>query len=286
MIQINVPATSANLGPGFDALGIALNRYNSFYIKRVDKTDFINENLVYRSYRKVFELLDKAFIDVEIKMDANIPVSRGLGSSAACIVGGVMGANEMLGRPLSKEEILEITTMIETHPDYVAPAFYGGLVTSVMEGDKVYFCQLPIKNELEFISLVPDFKLSTSLAREVLPKTISYKDGVYNVGRVGLLLAALTRGRDDLLKHAFKDKLHQPYRGDLIQGFDEIMDFASNNGALGCYLSGAGPTIMCVLNSENLEFEEKVKTYMKRNYPNWMVYSHLVDKLGATVRSD
>lgn len=282
MIQIRVPATSANLGPGFDALGIAINRYNTFNIKEVEKTNFVNENLVYRSYYKVFEILDKPIIEVEIQIDADIPVSRGLGSSAACIVGGVMGANEMLGGPLSREEILEISTLIETHPDNVAPAIYGGLVTSVMEGDKVYFCQMEIRNKLEFITLVPDFKLSTRLAREVLPETISYKDGVYNVGRVGLLLAALTSGRDDLLKHAFKDKLHQPYRGNLIQGFDEIMDFASNIGALGCYLSGAGPTIMCVLNSENLEFEENIKIYMGKNYPSWMVYSHSVDKLGAT----
>ena len=206
MIQINVPATSANLGPGFDTLGIALNRYNSFNIKQVEKLDFTNENLVYRSYRRVFELLGKALIEVEITIETGIPVSRGLGSSAACIVGGVMAANEMQGRPLSKEEILEISTMIETHPDNVAPAIYGGLVTSVMEGEKVYFCQVPIKNKLEFITLVPDFKLSTELARGVLPRTIPYKDGVYNVGRVALLLSALTSGRDDLLKHALKDK--------------------------------------------------------------------------------
>ncbi|MDY0235601.1 MAG: homoserine kinase [Gudongella sp.] len=286
MIQINVPATSANLGAGFDTLGIALNRYNKFYIKEIEKVDFINENLVYKSYRKVFEILDKPIVEVEIIIDTDIPLSRGLGSSAACIVGGVMGANEILGNLLSKEEILEISTMIETHPDNVAPAIYGGMVTSVMEGDKVYYCQIPIKNKLEFIALVPDFKLSTKMARGVLPEIIPYKDGVFNVGRVGLLLGALTTGRDDLLKHAFKDKLHQPYRGDLIPGFNEIMDFANYSGALGCYLSGAGPTIMCISNEGNLGFKDSIKVFMENNYPGWMIYSHLVDEIGATVRAD
>lgn len=284
MIQISVPATSANLGPGFDTLGIAINRYNKFNIREIEKTGFINENLVYRSYRKVFEILGKSFIEVEILIDTHIPVSRGLGSSAACIVGGVMGANEMLGKPLSKEEILEISTMIETHPDNVAPAIYGGLVTSIMENDKVYSCGIPIKNKLEFIALVPDFKLSTKLARSVLPQNIQYKDCVYNVSRVGLLLAALTSGKDDLLKYALKDKLHQPYRGGLIQGFDEIRDFANEKGGLGSYLSGAGPTIMCLSNGENVGFLDNIKSYIQSNYPGWMVYSHSVDEIGATVK--
>jgi homoserine kinase len=285
VIRINVPATSANLGPGFDTLGIALNRCNSFYIEEVDDIDFVNENLVYRSYRKVFEILDKHHIKVEIGIDTDIPMSRGLGSSAACIVGGVMGANEMLGGILSKEEILEIATMIETHPDNVAPAIYGGLVTSVMEGESVYSCKVPIKNKLEFITLVPDFKLSTTLAREVLPKTIPHRDGVFNVGRVALLVAALSTGRDDLLIQAFKDRLHQSYRGDLILGFDEIVSFANHNGALGTYLSGAGPSIMCISNYNNIEFKDNIESYLEKHYPGWLVHSHLVDEIGATVKN-
>lgn len=283
MIQINVPATSANLGPGFDTLGIALDRYNSFNISQVENVSFTNENLVYRSYRKVFEILNKPIIEAEILINTGIPVSRGLGSSATCIVGGVMGANEMLGRPLSKEQILEISTILEGHPDNVAPAIYGGLVASVKEDEKVYTCQVPIKNKLEFISLVPDFKLSTKSAREVLPEIIPYKDGVYNVGRVALLISALASGRDDLLKQAFKDKLHQPYRGSLIPGFNEIRDFANSNGALGTYLSGAGPTIMCVSNPENLEFKEAIKAYLASNHPGWDLFSHRVDQIGASV---
>ncbi len=283
MIEISVPATSANLGPGFDTLGIALNRYNIFTFKQVEKIDNKNDNLIYRTYKRVFETLDKPLLGVEISIETNIPVSRGLGSSAACIVGGVMGANEILGRPLSREEVLEISTIIETHPDNVAPAIYGGLVTSLVEGDKVYHCQVPIKNDLEFITLVPDFKLSTKLSREVLPEMIPYKDGVYNVGRVSLLLAALTTGRDDLLVQALNDKLHQPYRGNLIQGFDDIRNFANNKGALGTYLSGAGPSIMCITKSKNQEFMDKIRAYMKTNYPSWMVLEHTVDNLGARV---
>ncbi len=260
--------------------------YNKFLIKRVERVDFKNDNLVYRSYQKTFEVLGKPLIDVQIDIETNIPVSRGLGSSAACIVGGVMGANEILGRPLSKEEILEISTLIETHPDNVAPAIYGGLLTSVIEDGKVYTCQAPIKNKLKFISLVPDFKLSTKLSREVLPEMILYKDAVYNVGRVSMLLSAFATGRDDLLKHALKDKLHQPYRGILIQGFEDIRDFANLNGSLGTYLSGAGPTIMCISNNDNQGFKDNIKAYLEIKYPGWMVFEHSVDELGASVKID
>ncbi|NLY85750.1 MAG: homoserine kinase [Tissierellia bacterium] len=279
MIKVKVPATSANLGPGFDVLGLAIDRYNIFTF--VESAESKEENLIYKSYRRVFEYLGKPLIPVKIQVNDNIPIARGLGSSAACIVGGIMGANEILGKPLDKEDILKLATEIEGHPDNVAPAIYGGLVVSVMEGDKIHIAKLPIKNKLNFIALVPNFELSTSKAREVLPKRIDFKDGIYNVSRVSILLTALATGDSGLIKLGLQDKFHQPYRGKLIEGFDEIISAVNQKGALGCYLSGAGPTIMCIGPGEDNRLIKDIQEYVKDEYPAWEVFVHKVDNIGA-----
>lgn len=279
MIKVIVPATSANLGPGFDVLGLAIDRYNIFTF--VESAESKEENLIYKSYRRVFEYLGKPLIPVKIQVNDNIPIARGLGSSAACIVGGIMGANEILGKPLDKEDILKLATEIEGHPDNVAPAIYGGLVVSVMEGDKIHIAKLPIKNKLNFIALVPNFELSTSKAREVLPKRIDFKDGIYNVSRVSILLTALATGDSGLIKLGLQDKFHQPYRGKLIEGFDEIISAVNQKGALGCYLSGAGPTIMCIGPGEDNRLIKDIQEYVKDEYPAWEVFVHKVDNIGA-----
>lgn len=279
MIKVKVPATSANLGPGFDVLGLAIDRYNIFTF--VESAESKEENLIYKSYRRVFEYLGKPLIPVKIQVNDNIPIARGLGSSAACIVGGIMGANEILGKPLDKEDILKLATEIEGHPDNVAPAIYGGLVVSVMEGDKIHIAKLPIKNKLNFIALVPNFELSTSKAREVLPKRIDFKDGIYNISRVSILLTALATGDSGLIKLGLQDKFHQPYRGKLIEGFDEIISAVNQKGALGCYLSGAGPTIMCIGPGEDNRLIKDIQEYVKDEYPAWEVFVHKVDNIGA-----
>lgn len=284
MIKIKVPATSANLGSGFDALGLAINRYNTFTFRSgFGSTD--EDSLVHLAYNKVFERLGQDPEPVEIVIQSDIPMARGLGSSAACIVGGVMGANESLGCPLTKEELLKIATEIESHPDNIAPALYGGMVVSVMEDGEVYFSKVPVKNEYNYIVLVPDFHLSTKKAREALPKVIPYSDGVFNVGRATLLLAALTTGQDELIKIGLKDKLHQPYRGDLIPGFSHITETLGEFGILGCYLSGAGPSIMCIVKKEDKETQQKINQFMQEKYPSWIIYQHILELVGA-VRID
>lgn len=281
MISVRVPATSANLGPGFDVLGLAMDRYNTFTF--IKSHDFPEDNLIYQAYNKVFEYLGEEIVPVEIQVKEDIPQARGLGSSAACIVGGIMGANEILGKPLNKDEILKLATEIEGHPDNVAPAIYGGLVASVMEGENIYTGKVPIKNDLIFIALVPNFELSTSDAREVLPSEIPYKHGIHNVGRASMLITALVTGDNSLIKLGLQDKLHQPYRGKLIPGFDEIISTTYESGALGCYLSGAGPTIMCIADSKDLTFIDNIKETMRKDYRDWTVYSHKVDYDGAIV---
>lgn len=294
MIKVMVPATSANLGPGFDTLGLALNLYNTFIFEEIPQgleilgcdEGFSNEdNLIYTSMIKTFKEIGYKANGIRITVEAEIPVSRGLGSSAACIIGGIMGANQIAGNPLSKDELLKIATEIEGHPDNVAPALFGGLVVSTMDGGKVYHNQINVAKGLKFIALIPEFTLSTKEARGVLPISIPYKDAVYNVGRVSLLLSALSNGRFDLLRVALKDKLHQPYRGILIPNFVNILSKCEEIGSLGTFLSGAGPTLMALIDEDNNDFVYKIKEYLETIEGKWRLLELNMDSEGATASS-
>ena len=294
MVEVKIPATSANLGPGFDSLGIALELYNNYIFKEShdgikitgfeDKYDYDN-NLVYTSMLKTFETIGYSPKGFSIEANIHIPISRGLGSSAACILGGVIGANALAGELLSKEDIFKLATDIEGHPDNIAPALYGGLVASIIDDGEVYFNKVDIHKGLKFVALIPDFTLSTKVAREALPSQISHKDGVYNTGRVALLLSALSNGRFDLLKNGLKDKLHQPYRGKLINGYDKITKKCDELGALGVYLSGAGPTIMAIVEEDNMNFEKEIKLYLRLLDYNWDVKELKLNLSGAIVNN-
>lgn len=290
MIKIKIPATSANIGPGFDTLGLALNLYNTFEFYEIeegleiigyDDSHNNESNLIYTSMLKVFEKVNYSPKGIKIIVDGDIPISRGLGSSAACILGGVMGANELAGAPLSKDEVFKIATEIEGHPDNIAPALFGGLVVSVTDDNEIYHNRIDVVPGLKFVALIPDFTLSTKSAREVLPTNILYKDAVYNVGRVSLLISAFNNGRFDLLKVALKDRLHQPYRGRLISGFDEIIKKCYELNCLGAYLSGAGPTIMTVINKEDNDLIIHMRDYFNKNNINWDIKELDLDLRGA-----
>ena len=292
MIKIRVPATSANLGPGFDSLGIALSLYNIFSFEEISEGLEIlgslnkeedKNNLIYTSMLKTFDFIGYKAKGIRIEVETNIPVSRGLGSSAACILGGIMGANEMAGSPLSIDDIFKLATEIEGHPDNVAPGLFGGLVSSLMEDNNIYYNKIDIAKGLKFIAIVPDFKLSTKTAREVLPEVISYKDAVENVSRVSLLISALSNGRFDLLKPALKDKLHQPYRGELIKGFNRVLNKSYELKALGTYLSGAGPTIMAITREENDSFRKEMEEYLKSINYTWELIDLEIELDGAKV---
>ena len=293
MIKVKVPATSANMGPGFDALGVAVNLYNEFSAEVKESglafegfpEEFCNEdNIVYKSMLICF---NKAGFKVPgLKISAlkqEVPVSRGLGSSSTCIVGGLVLANEIMNMIFTKEEIFQMSVEIEGHPDNVAPAVLGGMVVSINEKGTYYYEHINIKNDYKFVAIVPNFRLSTSDAREVLPKSLTMKDGVYNVSRVGILVAALSSGNDKLLKYACKDAFHENYRSKLIEGFYEVKDKAYKFGALACYLSGAGPTIMAIIDSKNYDFAENIKKFLKENLLKWSVFELSIDKLGAAI---
>ncbi|MGG5460456.1 homoserine kinase [Clostridium sp. B9] len=291
MIKVRVPATTANMGAGFDCLGIALGVYNTFTIEEIEEGLIIEgcrkkyrnkDNMIYCALQECFEKLGYKGKGIRIKVEGEIPESRGLGSSASCILGGIIGGNELLGGQLSKHEILELATIIEGHPDNIAPALFGGMTVAIQEGNSVYHNEIDIKDDLKFCALIPNFTLSTEESRSVLPKKIDYKDGVFNTGRVALMLSAFANGRFDLVKHGCQDRLHQQYRGKLIENYDEIIRVCSKQ-SIGTFLSGAGPTIMNVISKEDNKFNEIMKEFVEPMNGVWQVKEFDVDFKGATV---
>lgn len=293
MIKVRVPATSANMGPGFDCMGIAVGLYNEFAFREIPSglkfngvlDEFCNEeNIIYQAMMKCFEKANYKVLGLEISiLKQDIPISRGLGSSSSCIVAGLIGANEILGGKFTRDEIFQMAVEIEGHPDNVAPAILGGMVVAFKEGDKFYFDKVNIKEELKFVPIIPSFRLSTKEAREVLPKEISIKDGIYNVSRAALMVAALSNGNLHLLKHACKDSFHENYRSKLIKGFDEVKKEAYSLGALATFLSGAGPTIMALTRKDDENLLKGLKDFLKINSLNWDVFELSIDNVGAEV---
>lgn len=292
MIKVRVPATTANLGPGFDCLGLALNLYNYFSFEEIDsgleiigvEEEYNNkDNLIYRSMLKTFEKLDYKIKGIKIGVESNIPISRGLGSSASCIVGAVVGANHIANGNLEPLDILNIAREIEGHPDNIAPAIFGGLTVSMLDDGNVLYNRVNIKGQFKLLALIPEFTLSTEKSRSVLPKVVDYKDAVNNVGRVSMLLSALGNGRLDLLKYGLKDNLHEPYRGKLINNYSDIINECERLGNIGTYISGAGPTIMCLVKNQDLDFKEGIDMYLKNLDHKWNVKELNIDFDGFKV---
>lgn len=294
-VKILVPATSANVGAGFDALGLALSLHNTVTMEEWDKLDIMasdgslvptgTSNLIYRSAKAVYEQLGKPIKGLRIRQENPIPMARGLGSSSACIVAGILGANALLGNPLTKRQMLTLATSIEGHPDNVAPAMLGGFVSSVFDEGQVFTARKEINEELAFAAFIPNFKLLTEKARAALPKTVDRRDAVYNLSRAALATAAFCDGDYELLRVATKDALHQQYRLPLIPGGERVFEIAWDLGAYAVYISGAGPTIMAVVHRDNCEFFEKAEEALLEQ-PETMAFSlrrMLADNIGAVV---
>lgn len=291
-VRVKVPATSANIGPGFDVAGLALTLYNTFVFELNEggvnisgcPEQFSNEdNLAYQAFKAGAEACGLDFKGVNIECSGDVPHTRGLGSSSTCIVAGIVGAFAFAGKGEQREEILDLATKIEGHPDNVAPAIYGGLTVSVMYGGKVTTLNIPVKHEYRFVTLIPPFTLSTELSRKVLPQNVSRQDAISNVSHFALTVASLINGYDEGLKLGFKDRLHQPYRGHLIEGYDGIMDKLDKDPqVLGSYLSGAGPSLMAVINADDTMGVVRIKEELGSLLDGWQVMKLELDKRGYT----
>jgi homoserine kinase len=262
MIKIRVPATSANLGPGFDCLGLALNIWNEVSFESAEKLSYhvtgegaekLNKgtkNLLTKAFTFLHEVCGREMRGASIEAENEILMSSGLGSSAAAIVAGLFGANEILGKPLNENELLKLATEMEGHPDNVAPALLGGLVISVMSDDEIITRRYEIP-EFTIVIVKPNVEWLTKTARAVLPKSVSRADSIYNIGRTVLVVDALRNGDLDLLQKVMDDRIHQPYRLKHISGGMTAYKTAKQFGAAA--LSGAGPSIIAFVSPENAE---------------------------------
>lgn len=290
-MKIRVPASSANLGPGFDCFGIAWQLYNELEfepggtgleISGCDERYCGENNLAYRAYKAVLERRGLACEPLRIRfLRSDIPISRGLGSSSALLVGGVIAANALHGLNMSRDELLSVATALEGHPDNVAPALFGGLTVSAVEAGIPLSVHFPLSSELNFTALVPPFELSTELSRGVLPHQVPRADAIFNVSRSALLLSALGSGDTGLLRAAMADRLHEPYRVTLIEGFDTARGLAYKCGADAMCISGAGSTLLCVSTSEG--FAGRIADDLHAALPGWRVIPLQADFNGAYI---
>ncbi|MEG3910371.1 homoserine kinase [Microcoleus sp. w2-18bC1] len=308
-VTVTVPATTANLGPGFDCIGAALSLYNRFQFSRLEpsateklkitvtgkettkvKTD--DSNLAYQAFIKLYGYLNQSPPPVAIHIDMQVPLARGLGSSATAIVGGLVGANELAGKPLSQVEVMQLAIELEGHPDNVVPALLGGcrlaasnappqpplskgglreefpltdagitqsppLSKGGQGGGSWEICDIPWHPNIVPVVAIPDFELSTAEARKVLPADYSKADAIFNAAHLGLLVRALETGNENWLRCALQDKIHQPYRQSLIKGYEAVQQAALNAGAYEMVISGAGPTLLALTDMANAEAVEK-----------------------------
>lgn len=269
-LHVQVPATSANLGSGFDAVGIALNYFNDLYFTEDEHKDSItielegigqdtiprdfNTNLVGRAMKAVAVRNRKKLPKGgTLRLVNRILPSRGMGSSSAALVGGILLGNALTDSKMSLDDMLTLATVMEGHPDNVAPALCGGLSVSIMVDGRTMTNSIPIGDDLSFVTVSPDIEVSTEKAREALPKTIDYQSAVFNVSRVSFLVSALFTKQYDRLKYGLQDRLHVPYRIRLIPGGEQVLNAATEAGALGATISGSGSTLIAFATSNEVQ---------------------------------
>lgn len=278
-VRVSVPGTTANCGPGFDAVGIACSIYNHLEFtlnngsqcsvavsgegEGVIPTD--DRNITIKAINAVLDRVKSQCRGISIRMINNIPLARGLGSSAAAIVAGLTAANKATGNLLSKQELFQMATELEGHPDNVAPAIFGGITVSVLKDRQAHCMRFVPPKELLMVVAVPEFTLSTYKARQVLPATVPFKDAVFNIGRTALLIGAFSNGNYKYLKVALEDRLHQPYRQSLVPGMKEVFDAALECGAYGATLSGAGPCLIAYTDKQANQIGEAMVTAFSNN---------------------
>ncbi len=297
---VRAPASSANLGPGFDSLGLSVPLFTTLRVTPQDKTEVVplgpelegtpadESNYVYKAMLLSAKRLGVTLPPARIEIKTEVPLARGLGSSAAALVGGIVAANELLGRPLDNETLLDIAAREEGHPDNVAPALFGGIVVATLDKLGTHYIRLDPPANLGVTVLIPDFELSTSKARAVLPKEYSRADAVHALSHAALLASALSVGRLDLLQHAMQDYIHQIWRAPLVPGLSDILESAHKYGALGAALSGAGPTVLCFHDTRQptTELHTYLNLVMKKNGLTGRVLDLPIDTAGTVITYD
>lgn len=280
-VAVKIPASTTNLGPGFDVLGMALNLYNIVEMEVSDSclnieidgegADIISKdetNLVYMSAKKIFEKIGEKIPPLNIKLNNNIPLARGLGSSGTAIIGGLIAGNVISSAGLTDQDILNMAAEIDGHPDNVAASIFGGIVISSMNNGNVAYMKIIPPKPIKVVVVVPDFHLLTTDARAVLPEKVDIQTAVFNIGRASLLVASLATGDFKHLSISTEDKLHQPYRAKLIPGFDDVFDAAKSvDSESAVAISGAGSSIVafcCNDKSEQIG-ESMRKAFLKHN---------------------
>jgi homoserine kinase len=258
-VSVKVPATTANLGAGFDCIGAALSLYNQFTFTlaeglqitaqgaEADRVDLSSQNLAYQAFLKVFDRLQLPTPGIKLEIDLEVPLARGLGSSATAIVGGLLGGNGIAGFSLSPAEIMEMAIAMEGHPDNVVPALIGGCRLAASYGEKWEICDIPWHSAIVPVVAIPNFELSTAEARQVLPSTYSRADAVFNISHLALLMRGLESGNGQWVRAGLVDRIHQPYRQKLIKGYTEVEQASVAAGAYGLVISGAGPTLLALV---------------------------------------
>ncbi|OXS57954.1 homoserine kinase [Cohnella sp. CIP 111063] len=274
-VVVKVPASTANLGPGFDSLGMALSLFAWVSMAPAEQTRILlvggnlegvpedKTNLIYEVAQAVFRKAGVDLPELEIGIRSDIPLTRGLGSSAAAIVGALVAANALTGYALSEDELFQMASELEKHPDNVGASLFGGIIAASWDGERADYVRIEPPEGLEVMAAIPEFELETKKARSALPEQVSMKDAVFNVTHSSLLTAALASGRLDLLSRAMRDRLHQPYRAALIPGMETILREAPDHGALGAALSGAGPTLLLLADTAQMS-DGKLAAFVER----------------------
>ena len=294
-VTVKVPATTANLGPGFDIFGMALPFYNEITIEETviphsgvefhvfdenGKENFYvrndGENIVLKAIEFLYNFIGQEPDSLKITIKTGIPIARGLGSSASVIVGGLIAANELLGKPSDLDALLAIATEVEGHPDNVVPAFVGGLVIASQEDDgHVIYRKLEWNKDWKLTICIPDYELQTGISRSVLPKEASYKDAIFNAKKCAMFVEAVHTKDDKLMKSALQDRLHQPYRLKLVPGLEEISKRLKNEeDVLGCVLSGAGPSVLIISKNSALN---KIKEIVNDVWDNLNIKAEILN---------
>lgn len=263
-MKLKIPASTSNIGPGFDTLGLALKIYNEIEIFGTAKKFLIeyknpvninsNSDLFLKSYRIASQEIGAKIKNFHARIENNIPVGAGLGSSGCAVIGGVLTAFLLAGKKIDLTAILNIAIRIEKHPDNITPSLIGGFTVSSVVDNRVYFKKIPVNTEIKAVVVTPDFILNTKRAREVLPGKIQFKDAVLNLNRTAYLVSSFIDGELRNIQWAFDDRLHQPARSRFVPGLNEVIEKAHKAGAVGCFLSGAGPSVvaLCFNNAEKI----------------------------------